>query len=232
LFVEDHDDLRISTTEILKNFFETVDNAINGEEAISKYREFYEKNGKYYDIIISDIQMPKLNGVELTRNLYNINPNQIVVILSAYDDSRYLLPLINLGIERFVKKPIDYQDLLSVLLNAAKKINQSTDNLIPKNTQEIDLDRNFKFNRGDNTLYNGKEFIYMTKYEIIFLNLLTKEVGKIYSNEEIAQYYKLKGESLDSANIRKLVSKLRKKLPQNTIESIYGIGYRVVPFLD
>ena len=55
-----------------------------------------------------------MNGIELTENIYNINESQILIILSAYDDSKYLLPLVNLGIEQFIKKPIDYQELLRV----------------------------------------------------------------------------------------------------------------------
>ncbi len=71
--------------------------------------------------------------------------------------------------------------------------------------------------------------IYLTKYEIIFLQLLTTSIGKIYSNEDIVENYNSKNESIDPQNIRKLVSKLRKKLPVNTIESIYGIGYKITP---
>jgi len=233
LFVEDHDDLRVNTTEILKNFFEYVDSSVNGEDALHKYKEFYEEHDKYYDIILSDIQMPRLNGVELTENLYNINPNQIVIILSAHDDTKHLLPLINLGIEQFIKKPIDYQDLLGVLLNASKKIKVKNASQISENRSvKVRLDNSFVFDRDNNSLFEDKELIYLTKYEILFLSLLSDHIGKIYSNEDITSYYQDLEESLDATNIRKLVSKLRKKLPENCIESIYGIGYRIVPFFE
>ncbi len=74
--------------------------------------------------------------------------------------------------------------------------------------------------------------IYLTKYEFIFMQFLSKNIGKIYSNEDIASQYELEEESLDIQNIRKLVSKLRKKLPENSLESIYGIGYRIIPYLS
>ena len=233
LFVEDHDDLRINTTEILKNFFHTVDSSENGEDALHKYRDYYESNNKYYDIILSDIQMPRLSGVELTEYLYKINPNQIVIILSAHDDTKHLIPLINLGIEQFVKKPIDYQDLLNVLFNASKKIKQrETPNHNVDTSAKVKINEKFVFDKDTNTLFENNNLIYLTKYEIIFLKLLTEHVGKIYSNEDITSHYVSLEETLDSTNIRKLVSKLRKKLPDNTIESIYGIGYRVVPFFE
>ena len=79
-----------------------------------------------------------------------------------------------------------------------------------------------------NDFDNNHINIYITKYEMMFLDLLSTEVGKIYSNETIVAYYKSFDSTIDGDNIRKLVSKLRKKLPLNTIESVYGVGYRLV----
>jgi len=226
LFVEDHDELREATAEILKTFFQQVDSVSNGEEAI----ELYTKNGSdYYDIILTDIKMPKLNGVLLTKAIYAINPKQTIIVLSAHDESSYLLPLINLGIERFVKKPIDYQELMEVLTNAAKKIhlikNQSESNI----SSFVHLSDTCKYDKVKKLFYEDEKTIYLTKYEIIFFSLLTENMGKIYSNEDIVTYYQSLNENIDPQNIRKLVSKLRKKIPANLIESIYGVGYRLVP---
>jgi len=232
LFVEDHDELRENTTEILKNFFKDVHCAKNGVDAMNKYRKYYFDENKYYDIVLSDIQMPNLNGVEFTSKIYEINPSQLLIIISAHDDSKYLLPLINLGIEQFIKKPIDYQELLKVLLNSSKKIRQNNEVEVQEQKNKIYLSESVVFDRDNNYLSNNQETVYLTKYEIIFMQLLTKNVGKIYSNEDIATKYKENNESIDIQNIRKLVSKLRKKLPQNSLESIYGIGYRIIPFIS
>lgn len=230
LFAEDHDDLRDNTREILKTFFGQVHSATNGEEAIKKYKEFYTKESKYYDIILSDIQMPRVNGVELVESIYNINPDQIVIIVSAYDDTKYLLPLINLGIEQFIKKPIDYQDLLKVLLNASKKLNAAnTKEVVNKHPSIVKLNGSCTFNKDTNILLVNGEMVTLTKYEIIFLQLLSDKIGMIHSNEDITSHYNELNENLDIVNIRKLVSKLRKKLPENSIESIYAVGYRMVP---
>ncbi|PNV83775.1 MAG: DNA-binding response regulator [Sulfurimonas sp.] len=231
LFAEDHDELRENTTEILKTFFSEVHSASNGEEAIRKYKEFYQKDSKYYDIVLSDIQMPRINGVELVSNIYAINPHQIVIIVSAYDDTKYLLPLINLGIEQFIKKPIDYQDLLKVLLNASKKLISSKKESHNKNSSIININCSSTFNKETNILQVDSKIVTLTKYEIIFLQFLSNKIGIIYSNEDITNHFSALNENLDIANIRKLVSKLRKKLPENSIESIYGVGYRIVPNL-
>ncbi len=230
LFVEDHDDLRENIKEILKKFFGKVDGSKNGEDALKQYKEFYISHSKYYDIVISDIQMPRMNGVELVENIYITNPEQIIIVLSAFDDSKYLLPLINLGIEQFIKKPIDYQDLIKVLQKATKKILLKNEQKIHhSNPLVIKLAGFCIFNKETNMLQIDNVMVTLTKYEIIFLQMLTDNVGKIYSNEDITKRYNSLNENLDIINIRKLVSKLRKKLSANCIESIYGVGYRIVP---
>jgi len=232
LFVEDHDELRLSTTEILKSFFKDVDCAEDGIIALKKYKDYFSKNSKNYDIVISDLQLPKLNGVELTEKIYTITPQQIIIILSAHDNSKYLLPLINLGIEQFIKKPIDFQELLKVLLKSAKKLQQPLLPSTKSNLGKIQLSNLFTFDRESSSLLHKNQPVYLTKYEIIFMQYLSQNVGKIYSNEEIALNYTVMNEVLDNTNIRKLVSKLRKKLPENCLESIYGIGYRIMPYTE
>ncbi len=225
LFAEDHAEIRLNTAEILKNFFKQVDSVVDGEEALEAYKKQH-KTGCSYDLVITDIQMPKMSGVELTRNIYEINPQQALIVLSAHDESAYLLALINLGIEQFVKKPIDYQELLSVLLNVAKKLNSTIATGI--SNKIITFSHNVIFNLNTKTLLDNGENIYLTKYEILFLEQLTSQIGKIYSNEDIVLYFSKVGEVVDPQNIRKLVSKLRKKLPSSCLESIYGVGYRIL----
>ena len=228
LYVEDYDELRNNTSEVLNNFFSDVVTAENGQVALELYKKSYADNNKTFDIVLSDIQMPFLDGVELTKEIYALNPQQTIIIVSAYDESKYLLPLINLGIDYFVKKPIDFQELFSVLLNSSKKI-ISTE--YPQ-SHLVHFSEKYFFNKDDSSLYCHKENIYLTKYEIIFLQILTMKIGKIYSNEDITLYYDTQDEKIDAKNIRKLVSKLRKKLPENTIESIYGVGYKIIQDIE
>jgi len=221
LFVEDDDELRINTSEILKNFFYKVDVACNGEEALSMYQK------KASDIILTDIRMPKMNGVELTQNIYAINDKQAVIVLSAHDESKYLLPLINLGIEQFIKKPIDFQELLAALLKTSKQIIDSDLRKDAQSAQTIFLSDGCFYDRDHKLLVCNDEKIYLTKYEILFLQLISTQIEKVYSNEDIVEYYIENSESISIQNIRKLVSKLRKKLPEDVLESIYGVGYRL-----
>lgn len=129
LYVEDDVSVREPTAELLSNIFESITTANNGKEGLETY-----KNGSF-DIVISDILMPKMNGVTLIEKIKEINPSQSVIITSACDDSTYLLDLINLGVSSFILKPIQSEQFLNILLdmitnleNAAsvKKMNEDT----------------------------------------------------------------------------------------------------------
>jgi len=221
LLAEDHDELRENTANILQNFFQTVDAVSNGEEALALYNE------NSYDIILTDIRMPKVDGITLVEAIYDKNPQQKVIVLSAHDESKYLIPLLNLGVEHYIKKPLDYQELIQVFYHVAKKIDSLTNNIEVHN--KVMLSNDTYYDKEKKILSVNEEVSYLTKYEIIFLDTLTQQLSKIYSNDEIVHAYEALGESIDAQNIRKLVSKLRKKVPENTIESIYGVGYRLIP---
>ena len=220
LLVEDHDELRENTANVLQNLFKTVDTACDGQEALGLYNE------NEYDIILTDIRMPKIDGVKLVEAVYEKNPHQIIIVLSAHDESKYLIPLLNLGVEHYIKKPLDYQELLKVFYHVSKKISLASNRLY---TNILTLDEKSHYDKEKKILSVNGEIVYLTKYEIIFLDILSQQLSKIYSNDEIVDFYQTLNEDIDAQNIRKLVSKLRKKMPENTIESIYGVGYRLIP---
>ena len=230
LFVEDHEELRLNTVNILESLFKDVKSVNNGVEALETYKQYQIENNKYFDIILSDINMPLMNGIELTSKLYEINPEQIVIILSAHDEKKYLLDLINLGVQQFIQKPIDFQELLNSFSNAAKKVlNQGNYKQI---LSKVMLAENIIYDKESKSVTDNMKEIYLTKFEIIFLELLTSYPGKIFSNEEIVSHYLSLNEQIDGANIRKMVSKLRKKIHKETIESIYGVGYKLMPYYE
>jgi len=226
LLVEDDNELRDDMFDILKNFFKEIALAKDGEEAFFLYNEKIQNENCYFDIVLTDIQMPRLDGVGLTKKIYELHDKQFVIVLSAHDESEYLLPLINLGIEQFIKKPIDFQELIEGLLKSTKTLTKSE---LAQDKSLILLHDNASYDTKTKTLNYKNENIYLTKYEILFMDLISSNEGKIYSNEDIVEYYLCAGEGMDAQNIRKLVSKLRKKLPANTLESVYAIGYRLIP---
>jgi len=221
LFAEDHQELRESTAEILKNFFRNVDAVDDGDKALELY-----KNSEY-NIVLTDIKMPNLDGIELTKKIYEINPQQRIIILSAHDESKHLIPLINLGVSQFIKKPIDYQELMEALLKVSKAFLYEKKDTNPL-SNTISFEGQYRYDRENRLLLKEEEPVYLTKFEIIFLDILTSQSGKIFSNEDIVNYYLEQDENIDPQNIRKLVSKLRKKIPSSSIDSVYGVGYRAI----
>ncbi len=116
LLVEDDNDVRLEIADLLSGFFETVDTAINGQDGLDKY-----KHGNY-DIVFSDIAMPVMDGIEMVDKIKEINREQVIIILSAHESSNYLMSFINMGVVKFILKPIDDQKLLRDLIQICKTI--------------------------------------------------------------------------------------------------------------
>ena len=124
LYVEDDDNLRQSTLNLLKNYFTNIDIARDGKEGLEQYISFNKKHNKTYDIVITDITMPHVTGIEMSKIILEINSKQVIIVISAHNDSTYLLDLINIGISKFILKPIDVKQLTSVIIHIFNSIKQ------------------------------------------------------------------------------------------------------------
>jgi len=116
LYVEDSEIVRESTCDILEHYFTHLDTAVNGEEGLQKFKQFYESHHTFYDIVITDINMPKMNGIEMIESILKVHPETHIIVMSAHNESNYLLKLINLGISNFVLKPVNitlFQTIIS-----------------------------------------------------------------------------------------------------------------------
>ena len=122
LYVEDDKELLNSTKEVLENYFKSVDSAHEGQEGLEKYKTYLDTNGYSYDLVITDINMPRMNGIELTRKMLMHNPQQSIIIISAHDDSHYLLEAIDMGVSGFITKPINHQRLNNILYKTSMAI--------------------------------------------------------------------------------------------------------------
>ena len=116
LYVEDDDSLRENTLRLMSSFFKNVDSAINGKEGLESYQQ-----GEY-DIVISDLRMPIMDGIEMVSHIKEANSDQLVIITSAHDETEYLLKLIAMGVESFILKPLDVEQFLTVLIKTLKII--------------------------------------------------------------------------------------------------------------
>ena len=119
LYVEDEEAVREQTTMILSMLFEHIDTAFDGEDGWNKY-----KNGEY-DAVFTDISMPRMDGLELTRRIKEQNRMQKVIIISAYNTADYLFQAIELGVDGFILKPIEMERMLITIEKLATDINNS-----------------------------------------------------------------------------------------------------------
>ena len=131
LYVEDEDTLRENMAKYLEKFFLSVDTAENGEEGL----ELYKKNT--YDLVMTDIKMPKLNGLDMASKMKEINEYQNILIVSAYAETSNFTNSIKIGVDGYILKPIDYEQLNSTLYKIVYKIQQFKDNEKYKNNLEI-----------------------------------------------------------------------------------------------
>ena len=123
LYIEDDEALRVNSVELFEEFFKKVDNAIDGNAGLKEYIKFHKNNETYYDIVFTDITMPNMDGHKLIDELRKINPSQVIIVISAYQETSRFIKLIEQGIESFILKPIKSDNLISVLYKVSKNIN-------------------------------------------------------------------------------------------------------------
>jgi len=223
LLVEDYQPLRNEMAEILEDLVQSVTCAEDGEDALSFYLDA-QREGKRYDLIISDIQMPKMNGVEFAQKVREINADQTIVILSAYTDKEYLLELINIGISKFITKPIAYDKLLDVLYKESKNIDRDT--LKETSSVEINFAESYTWNRDTRILTYQNTPVELTRHELLLLEFFISKEGYICSSDDIVEKFYEHRIEMSERNVRNLVFKLRKKIPEECIQNVYGLGYK------
>ncbi len=183
LYVEDEELIRENTKMLLESIFGEVVVAQEGQEGLQKYQ-----NGTYA-CVISDILMPRMNGVAMLRAIKAQNPAQHCIVTSACEESSYLLELINLRISHFMLKPIQTQQIIDVLWEVVSII---------ENEQKA-------------AILSVNEEIWQAQHEIL---ALLGEVGETRSHEtgqhvrRVAHYSQLLGElyGLDAHETRLIYS--------------------------
>lgn len=109
LYVEDDKDVRDGIAMLLQKFFKTVTTAEDGQMGLDTF-----KAGKF-DVVLTDISMPNMNGVEMSSAIKEIDYEQTIVVISAHNEGDYLISLINIGIDAFLLKPIQTEMLVKTL---------------------------------------------------------------------------------------------------------------------
>ncbi|NWF66881.1 MAG: response regulator [Campylobacterales bacterium] len=116
LYVEDDEATRMIFENMLKKVFNNIVVAENGKEGLEKFKQINP------DIVITDIQMPKMNGLDMSLEIKSINKSTPIVLMTAFEDSKYFIKSIEIGIDRYLLKPIKSDYMISVLTDIVELI--------------------------------------------------------------------------------------------------------------
>ena len=213
LLVEDEKIIRENIASMLKFFFKEVYVAIDGYDGLDKYENYLP------DIIMTDLKMPNMGGFELIKELEKRASKSYTIIVSAHTDTELLIEAINKGVHRYLIKPITEDELFEAFNAYFEKI----DKILP---QSVQLETNMHFDLNKNQIILEGEELHLNKKETLLMKLLCSDINKNFTNEEI-EYHVLGSDSMSLSAIRSVVRDLRKKIGQDYIINISGLGYRL-----
>ena len=215
LYVEDDDILRQNTAELFENFFHTIVLAKDGKEALSLYPQDF-------DIIITDIHMPNMDGIALSKAILAINKKQKIIVISAYNDTKYFIELINIGVAGFIQKPLNLEQVSTILGEVSAQID-----IEKQNNLYIFIDTIFKWHKVLKILYKDDIKISLTANETELLHLFLNNLGQTFTDFDIFNhiYYDDADKTFSADAIKSLIKRLRKKLPHDIIHNHKNIGY-------
>ncbi|EAI0233494.1 butyrate response regulator transcription factor BumR [Campylobacter jejuni] len=212
LVVEDEVKARESMINILSERFSKVIGAQNGDEGLKKFKKFKP------DLVITDIAMPIMDGLDMAREIKEISDDVPIVVLSAYSEKERLLRSIDIGIDKYLIKPVDIEELFKVLdYLIGEKIEA---NMLVKISEE------YQFNKTKRTLiYSGGEIV-LTKKELAFISLLLKQPGALVLHEDIKKNVWI-GEHVSDTTVRTFIKRVRDKVGEDFIKNVPSLGYKI-----
>ena len=211
LYAEDNEKIRDSYALVLKRYFKEVIEACDGKEALALYRSHKP------DIVLTDINMPELDGLELIRIIRQDDKTTKIIVISAYSDQEKLMKAIPLGLFAYLVKPIKGDDLKKVLTDVASHTEKS---------EQLKLSSEYLFDINGRKLFNGLKEVELTTQEFTIVDMLAGNLHNPVSCELMS--YSLWDEYHDEskAKIQNIIKRLRKKVP-DLIDSVYGFGYKI-----
>ncbi|MAD42260.1 MAG: DNA-binding response regulator [Arcobacter sp.] len=212
LCVEDEDGIREVIVKTLKYYFKEVYEACDGEEAYEMYEEYRPK------IILSDIQMKNINGVQFVKKVRKTDRHTSIIMLTAHSNEEYLMELINLNVNHFILKPLNLKKLNEALF---KYINENLlDQISLAPNLFLDLHKRI-------VVFNENEEISLRKREKDFLHLLYENKNSIVSYMQIEEELWIDKEMTSHA-LKSFIKDLRAKLPINIIKNVSQEGYTLL----
>lgn len=213
LYVEDDFDVRTQTRKMLELYFKEIVEFDNGLDALACFGH------EPFDLIFTDINMPKMDGLCMIGEIRKLNPTIPIVIFSAYDNTEYFLKTIQQGVSGYILKPFSFKDILETLEKIMHQL--STCKL-----HALALIEGYYWERATQCLCKEHQEVKLSKHETALFDLLTSSKQRVFSSEEI-EIAIFDDDFSDNKRVRNLLSRLRQKLGCDLIQSIYGEGYKL-----
>ncbi len=216
LFVEDEKEIRQNYVIYLKKYFKDVFEASDGVMAYEIYKS------KKPNIMIVDINLPKLNGLEFLKKVRELDHTTKAIMLTAHADVNYLLEATSLKLTKYLIKPIsrsDLKDALNLAITELDKYDVSSKKI-------LFLKDGYSWNYKAQEL-KGQYNIALTDKERQLLQLFFSNINIIYSYDDIiiSIWNDYEGDKISA--LKTIIKNLRKKLPKDTIKNIFGVGYKI-----
>lgn len=212
LIVEDEDRLSKLLKEAIGEFFFSIIIAKDGNEGLKKFK------ANKPDIVITDIMMPNCDGLEMTKNIKDIDDLIPIIVLSAYSDKEKLLKAIDIGINKYFIKPFDPEELIEHINKIAPNLNKR---------RKIRLKGSYTFDNNSRSLYKDDKLVNLTKREKEFFYILLKHSNEVVDSQKIKDI--LWNESVSDERLRTFIKRLRLKTSKDIIENASGQGYLISP---
>ena len=214
LYVEDDDEVRENISTSLSYFVKHVESASNGDEAYSLYEKISP------DIIITDIDMPGMNGLELAARVRENDSFIPIVVTTAFTTEEFLLDAVALHLERYLVKPV-------TLAKLKESLESCYDKLTELNRVSVKFSTGYSYNLTSHIMEdeNG-ELVTLQNKEKLLLGLLIKNINSITYYSEIEDEV-WDSEELNRGSLKALILKLRKKLGKESIINENEAGYRL-----
>lgn len=215
IFLEDDLIIRTSYTTFLKIYFKEVYEVSNGIEGL-----IILENNKI-DFILTDINMDEMDGIEFIKKVRKINKNVFIVIMSAYDDKKYLFDAIKLDIFDYIVKPVKYSTFQNLILDIVKKIKK--DNVKEK---ILNLNNGYFWHRLEKKLFFDECEIKLTNNERLLFQEFCLENERIFTLEELFELlYPL--DNYNENKVRMIIKRLKNKIKNSDILiNMHNIGYK------
>lgn len=217
LYIEDEDNIRFNIEKTLKLICKKVFAVSNAADAL----KFYKKNK--IDIILSDINLPGMSGLEFAKLIRENNRLIPIILLTAHTNTELLLEATRLRLIDYLTKPIDFEILHDALKRATKEI-------LLNGTYLVNFENNTSYNINKKLLLDLKtsQEIKLTSSEIGLLEYMLKAKERVISNQELKSVLRQDQEWATDSALKNLLNKLRSKIGKESISNISGIGYRLL----